>query len=1132
MSTDPGAHESDPTLLPGPPAERSPDKDDDLLNSVDAYAAFTAVLDDDDNADADDPASWEPPDCEELAAMLPGYHVIGLIGRGGMGAVFRCRDMELDRTVAVKLLPPALSRRPGFARRFEREAWALAQLSHPNIVAIHARGETADGHLFFSMEFVEGTDLAHLIDAGLRSRGDSSRPLIDKVQVLDIARQIAAALAFAHDKGLMHRDIKPANILITADGRVKVADFGLARPVSQSTPAVAQMTLAGQVVGTPDYMAPELRDGGSGDARADLFSLGVLVYQMLTGTLPRGAFLPPSQLVAADPRFDAVVFRALQPRPEDRFADASAFSAALEPLYRDPPRRRSRRLAAAVCLLVLAALLALPFLPPGEGQTPPGPPAAPPAMPSPATPDPVKVIAELPRPPAVPDAHLAPGDLAFVTIPDLPDILFSRWEVRRRDYSAFAAATGRPAGIIRPEQRELDPAAPALTWRSPGFDQPDDTEPVVCVSWEDAVAFCEWLTSFARAEGRIGPVDRYRLPSDREWSTAAGLADENGRFAWERNARPAVFSWGRQFPPGSPWENFAGSEARPGVFATADPFPRTAPVGRFPPLANGLHDIGGNVREWTADRLDFARAGHAARSSGYRSTKAEDLLLARRSDCHEDRGNDTLGFRIVLDRPSAARAALATRAEAAMAAWRAAHGSGNPASWFIDDSLGLHIDLTAAAPLRSAAPFAGLPVSEFCAVLAADADLAALRGTPLVAVRLAGPLTDLAPLSGPSLEWLALDLSESPAPDFGRLDAPALRGLAVHRAAPLHAWPDLARFPRLKRLDCDGSELPDLAPLAGFALDFLGLDRTGPFTADALAGLARVRELPAWPACFRPIDELRDAGRLPEALAALTSFTAPIRSMPWFDGSWHAQVAFRESALSDPLLADLESWHATRSTWPPPRTTLISGNAFAVLPMVMRPGGAAIETARVGAHAATFSGAEELTEAASLLVGLESPRPGIVGATRPRPDVPWAWVTAEPWNAGSWREPETDDSTITLLLPADRHSWLPGSHRSIGYPLIEWPAPGAPDPWDGLASHLLGMWRCQEDGSRFHFLPHGRLAGRVFDEAAWIITRAAAREVLLITDYNRSALLLTVPREPADSIPAVTPDGSRRTLVR
>ena len=1125
MSTDPGAHESDPPLPPGPPPERAPETDNDILTSVDAYAAYTAVLDDDDAADADDPSHWDPPDGEALAAMLPGYQVISLIGRGGMGAVYRCRDMELDRIVAVKLLPPALGRRPGFARRFEREAWALAQLSHPNIVAIHARGETADGHLFFSMEFVEGTDLAHLINAGLRARGDASRPLMEKLQVLDIARQVAAALAFAHDKGLVHRDIKPANILITPDGRVKVADFGLARPVVDATPAIPQMTLAGQVVGTPDYMAPELRDGGSGDARGDLFSLGVLIYQMLTGSLPRGAFLPPSQLVATDSRFDAVVLRALQPTPEDRFADAAAFIAALEPLYRDPPRRRSRRLAATAGVSAIAAAIALAF-----PQSRPGMPTAPAAA-TPA-PDPAEVLADLPRPPVVPDAHRAPGDLPFVAIPDLHDVLFCRWEVRRRDYAAFAAATGRTKTIIRPEQRELDPSAPALTWQSPGFAQEDDAEPVVCVSWADAIAFCDWLTNAARENRRLGPADRYRLPSDREWSVAAGLATEGGRFPWERHARPALYSWGRQFPPRAPWENFAGSEARPGVLPTTDPFPRTAPVGRFPPMANGLHDLGGNVREWTADREDFAGSTHAARSSGYRSTKSDDLLLARRSNCYEDRGNDTLGFRLVLDRPTGARASLATRAEAAIAAWRADHASTGFVAWLIDEALHLRIDLTGAAPLRSAAAFAGLPIAEFSATLAPDADLSALRGLPLVAVRLAGPLTDLSPLSGTRLEWLAVDLSGTPAPDLAGLAAPGLRSLAILRADPLRAWPDALRFPALRHLDCDGSRLPDFAALAPMALDHLGLDHTEPVPAEALATLTKVRSLPAWPACFRPIDALRDAGRLDDALSDLADFSAAIRDMRWFDGSWRSQIIFRESALGDPTLAALESWQAHRSTWPPPGTTPADSGAFAIYEAALRPVSVSIEAARLGAHPATLSGPEDFSRALTLLRSAGTTRPAFVGATRPRPDLPWAWVTAEPWTADEWLPAEQEDAAITLLIGEGEPTFFPGSHRSVGHAIFEWSAPDAPDPCDGLATRLIGAWHCEEDGTRFEFLPHGRLAGRVFDEACWLITRAAAGEVLLLTDYNRRALLLKVPEKPSAPIPAIAPDGSRRTLVR
>jgi hypothetical protein len=542
--------------------------------------------------------------------------------------------------------------------------------------------------------------------------------------------------------------------------------------------------------------------------------------------------------------------------------------------------------------------------------------------------------------------------------------------------------------------------------------------------------------------------------------------------------------------------------------------------------------MGGNVREWSADRTDFARGTHAARSSGYRSTKVDDLILPRRSDCHEDRGNDTLGFRIVLDKPSADRAALAARAEAAMAQWRAAHTATGPAAWYLDDDLRLRIDLTAAAPLRSAAAFAGLPIAEFSATLAPDADLSALRGLPLVAVRLVGALDNLAHFSGENLEWLALDLSGYPAPDLGSLSAPSLRGLAIHRAAPLPAWPQPDTFPALRHLDCEGSRLPDLAGLAPHSLDFLGLDRTGPVAASVLAKLTGVRRLPAWPSCFRMIDEMRDRGHLTEALGTLADFTTAVRPLPWFDATWRGQISFREARMADPVRGALEAWQADRATWPPPGSERFGSSAFAVIKNALRPGAAAIEVARLGAHAATLSGPEEAAAAAAILRAAGNPRPAFIGGTRPRPDLPWAWVTAERWNADSFLPQAIEDDSITLLLPVDGSSWLPASHRSVGYTLLEWPAPDAPDPWNGLAERLLGAWRCAEDGNRYEFLPHGRIAGRVFDESCWIITRASAGEVLLLMDYNRSALLLTVPEEPASSIPAITPDGSRRTLVR
>ncbi|HQZ27535.1 MAG TPA: serine/threonine-protein kinase, partial [Verrucomicrobiales bacterium] len=255
------------------------------------------------------PDKWEPPTPESLARLLPQYEIDALLGRGGMGAVYRGRQVTLDRRVAIKLLPAELTRDAEFVARFEREARTLAKLHHPGIVLVHDFGQTSEGHLYFVMEFVDGTDLHRIIHG----------PGLDCAQALEIVGQICDALQYAHSQGVVHRDIKPANVILALNGRAKLADFGLARPFDDGSGA---FTRSNVVMGTPDYMAPEAL-AGAADHRADLYSLGVMLYEMLTGRPPRGAWAPPSQRVQVDVRLDEVVVRALQEDPELRYQQAS-----------------------------------------------------------------------------------------------------------------------------------------------------------------------------------------------------------------------------------------------------------------------------------------------------------------------------------------------------------------------------------------------------------------------------------------------------------------------------------------------------------------------------------------------------------------------------------------------------------------------------------------------------------------------------------------------------------------------------------------------------------------------------------------------------------------------------------------
>jgi predicted Ser/Thr protein kinase len=308
------------------------------------------------------------PSVEELAGHFPRLEVLELLGQGGMGAVYKARQPSLDRLVALKVLPLEAGRDPAFAERFQREARALARLSHPNIVAVHDVGQ--EGELYyFVMEYVDGVNLRQLMRGGLL------RP----EQALRIIPQICDALEYAHGEGIVHRDIKPENILLDRKGRVKIADFGLAKLVGGER---GNLTLTGtqQVMGTLYYMAPEQMERPLAvDHRADIYSLGVVFYEMLTGELPVGRFALPSEKAGVPADLDSVVLRALEKEPERRYQRASDVKTDLDgigsgpgvqgrPAERDtrpmPPKEAIKaRVRPAATALLITGILYLAILP-------------------------------------------------------------------------------------------------------------------------------------------------------------------------------------------------------------------------------------------------------------------------------------------------------------------------------------------------------------------------------------------------------------------------------------------------------------------------------------------------------------------------------------------------------------------------------------------------------------------------------------------------------------------------------------------------------------------------------------------------------------------------------------------------
>ena len=294
---------------------------------------------------------------EELAPHFPQLEILECLGRGGMGVVYKARQKSLNRLVALKLLAPERADDPQFAARFEKEAHALAALNHPNIVGVHDFGSVAQSsglpsdqprglnHIYYLlMEFVDGVNLRQLLQ---------TKRLTPK-EALSIVPPVCDALQCAHDHGIVHRDIKPENLLIDKGGAVKIADFGIAKMYSsplaprEEPCAVANSTVARTsdaapssespqlisrseraTLGTPDYAAPE-QQNGTADHRADIYSLGVVLYEMLTGERPKEHLTPPSKRVQVDIRIDEIVLRALERTPELRFATATEFRTQVE----------------------------------------------------------------------------------------------------------------------------------------------------------------------------------------------------------------------------------------------------------------------------------------------------------------------------------------------------------------------------------------------------------------------------------------------------------------------------------------------------------------------------------------------------------------------------------------------------------------------------------------------------------------------------------------------------------------------------------------------------------------------------------------------------------------------------------
>ncbi len=553
---------------------------------------------------------------ESTPRKIGKYDIVAPLGKGAMGVVYKGFDPMIRRYVALKTI------NLGFAgptdddivQRFHREAQAAGNLNHPNVVGIYEYGEDA-GRAFIAMEYVEGRALADLL---------KEKHPFSLAEIQTIVTGVLAALEYSHRMGVIHRDVKPGNIMIDGTGTVKVMDFGIARIES------SELTRTGTILGTPGYMSPEQLLGETVDLRSDLYSAGVVLYEMLTGEraftgssfasviykVVHTELAPPSGLKPTVPgSLDALVAKACAKPVTSRFQTAAEFSAALEQALASQEHQRQQDEALAVdasasppvatpsgrsrpavrhwgavaALAAALAGLAVVFW----FRMPTGPDPEPIALPPPGStlkdcdtcPEMVvlptgEFLQGAPASDATSEANEGPRRAVTVDYP----LAVSRFEITRAEFARFAEETSHDGTGCNTYDGSwtLDPNR---SWRSPGFVQ-DDTHPATCISWNDAQAYVRWLSETSGHD--------YRLLSASEWEYAAQAGRTPDAAAAIGDAKPCGSA--------NVADRFA-EDTYPGwqVFDCRDDHVHTAPVGSFPANRFGVHDMIGNLFEWVAD---------------------------------------------------------------------------------------------------------------------------------------------------------------------------------------------------------------------------------------------------------------------------------------------------------------------------------------------------------------------------------------------------------------------------------------------------------------------------------------------------------------------------------------------------